>query len=122
MIHRQTLLEVADNTGARRAMMITVLGAGRRSYAKLGDVVVCSVKKANPGAEIKPGDVVTGVIVRARYPEKREDGSRIRFDTNAIVLIDKEKNPRGTRVFGPVAKELRTKGFMRIVSLAAEVV
>ena len=122
MIHRQTLCDVADNTGARRAMMITVIGAGRRTWAKVGEIVVCSVKKVTPGAEVKQGDVVRGVVVRAKYPVRREDGSRIRFDSNAIVLIDKENNPIGTRVFGPVAKELRSKGFMRIVSLAAEVV
>ena len=122
MIQRQTILDVADNTGARKAMFITVIGAGRRDYAKLGDVVVVSVKKAIPGGAVKPGDVVRGVVVRARYPQKREDGSWIRFDTNAIVLIDNQGNPRGTRVFGPVARELRERGFTRILSLAAEVV
>ena len=122
MIHRQTICDVADNTGGRKAMMITVIGAGRRTYAKLGDIVVMSVKKATPGAEVKAGMVVKGVVVRAKYPERRPDGSHIRFDTNAVVLIDKENNPRGTRVFGPVARELRQRGFMRIVSLAAEVV
>ncbi|MBN1808610.1 MAG: 50S ribosomal protein L14 [Planctomycetes bacterium] len=122
MIHRQTICDVADNTGARKAMMITVIGAGRRTYARLGDIVVMSVKKAAPGSDVKAGEVVKGVIVRSRFPERRSDGSRIRFDSNAVVLIDKENNPRGTRVFGPVARELRTRGFMRIVSLAAEVV
>jgi len=122
MIHRQTICDVADNTGARKAMMITVLGAGRRTYARLGEIVVMSVKKAIPGSEVKKGEVVKGVVVRARYPQRRDDGSLIRFDTNAVVLIDNENNPRGTRVFGPVARELRSRGFMRIVSLAAEVV
>jgi len=122
MIHRQTLCDVADNTGARKAMMISVLGAGRRTWARVGEIVVCTVKKAIPGAGVKQGDIVKGVVVRAKYPVRREDGSRVRFDTNAIVLIDEENNPVGTRVFGPVAKELRSKGFMRIVSLAAEVV
>lgn len=122
MIQRQTLLDVADNTGARKAMFITVAGAGRRDYAKLGDTVVLTVKRAVPGGGVKPGEVVRGVVVRSHYPERRDDGSWVRFDTNAVVLIDTAGNPRGTRVFGPVARELRNKGFTRILSLATEVI
>lgn len=122
MIQRQTILDVADNTGARKAMFITVIGAGRRGYAKLGDVVVLTVKRAAPGGAVKQGEVVRGVVVRVHYPERREDGSWVRFDSNAVVLIDNQGNPRGTRVFGPVARELRNRGFTRILSLATEVV
>ncbi len=122
MIMMQTMLDVADNTGARRAMCIKVLGGTRRRYASVGDVIVASVKKAVPGGEIKQGEVVRGVIVRTRRPVRRPDGSLVRFDSNALVLIDLLRNPRGTRIFGPVARELRAKGFMKIVSLAPEVV
>lgn len=122
VIQRQTIVEVADNTGARKAMFITVIGAGRRGYAQLGDTVVLTVKKAAPGGTVKQGEVVRGVVVRSRYPHRRNDGSWIRFDSNAVVLIDNQGNPRGTRVFGPVARELRTRGYVRILSLAAEVV
>ena len=122
MIQQYTYLDVADNTGAKECMCIKVLGGTRRRYAGLGDVIVASVKKAIPGAEVKPGEVVKGVIVRTRKATKRDDGSYVRFDRNAMVIIDAEQNPRGTRIFGAVARELREKGFARIISLAAEVV
>jgi large subunit ribosomal protein L14 len=122
MIQMYTYLDVADNTGAKECMCIKVLGGTRRRYAGLGDVVVASIKKAIPGGEVKPGDVVKGVIVRTKKATRRDDGSYVRFDRNALVLIDNEKNPRGTRIFGAVARELRERGFLRIVSLAAEVV
>ncbi|HHT9117471.1 MAG TPA: 50S ribosomal protein L14 [Candidatus Hypogeohydataceae bacterium YC38] len=117
-----TKLDVADNTGAKRAMVIKVLGGSAKRYATVGDVIVAAVKKAMPGGEVKKGDVVKGVVVRARQNIHREDGSYLRFDKNAIVLIDGEGNPRGTRVFGAVARELRQKNFTRIISLASEVV
>lgn len=117
-----TYLDVADNTGAKECMCVKVLGGTRRRYAGLGDVIIASVKKAIPGGEVKPGDVVTGVVVRTKKAARRDDGSYVRFDSNALVLIDKEKNPRGTRIFGAVARELRECGFAKIVSLAAEVV
>ena len=122
MIQMYTYLDVADNTGAKEGMCIKVLGGSRRRYARLGDVIVASVKKAIPGGDVKPGDVVKGVVVRTRKATRRDDGSYVRFDRNAVVLIDNEKNPRGTRVFGAVARELRERGFVRIVNLAAEVV
>ncbi len=122
MIQMYTYLDVADNTGAKECMCIKVLGGTRRRYAGLGDVIVASVKKAIPGGDVKPGDVVKGVIVRVKKPARRADGSYVRFDRNAMVLIDAELNPRGTRVFGAVARELRESGFVRIVNLAAEVV
>jgi len=129
MIQPYTMLEVADNTGARTAMCIKVLGGTRRHYARIGDIVVCAVKKVQPGSEFmttskkdKKKLVVRGVVVRTRKPVKRADGSWVRFDSNAIVLISAEEEPRGTRIFGPVARELRARGFMKIVSLAAEVV
>jgi large subunit ribosomal protein L14 len=117
-----TYLDVADNTGAKECMCIKVLGGTRRRYAGLGDIIVASVKKAIPGGDVKPGDVVKGVIVRLKKAARREDGSYVRFDRNALVLIDNEQNPRGTRIFGAVARELRERGFLKIVSLAAEVV
>jgi large subunit ribosomal protein L14 len=117
-----TYLDVADNTGAKECMCIKVLGGTRRRYAGLGDVVIASVKKAIPGGDVKPGEVVRGVIVRCKRPTRREDGSYVRFDRNALVLIDQEQNPRGTRIFGAVARELRERNFMKIISLAAEVV
>jgi large subunit ribosomal protein L14 len=117
-----TYLDVADNTGAKECMCIKVLGGSRKRYAKLGDVIVASVKKAISGGEVKPGEVVKGVIVRTKKAVRRDDGSYVRFDRNALVLIDAEQNPRGTRIFGAVARELREKGFARIISLAAEVV
>jgi large subunit ribosomal protein L14 len=122
MIQMYTYLDVADNTGAKECMCIKVLGGSRRRYAAIGDIIVASVKKAIPGAEVKAGDVVRGVIVRTKKATRRDDGSYVRFDRNAMVIIDAEKNPRGTRVFGAVARELRDCGFMRIVNLAAEVV
>jgi large subunit ribosomal protein L14 len=122
MIQMYTYLDVADNTGAKECMCIKVLGGTRRRYAKLGDVIVASVKKAIPGGDVKPGDVVKGVIVRSKRATRRDDGSYVRFDGNALVLIDNEQNPRGTRIFGAVARELRERGFTRIISLAAEVV
>lgn len=122
MIQMYTYLDVADNTGAKECMCVKVLGGTRRRYAGIGDIVIASVKKAIPGADVKPGDVVTAVVVRTRKASRREDGSYVRFDRNALVLIDKEKNPRGTRIFGAVARELRERGFAKIVSLAAEVV
>lgn len=122
MIQMYTYVDVADNTGAKECMCIKVLGGTRRRYAGLGDVIVASVKKAIPGGDVKPGDVVKGVIVRLRKAARRDDGSYVRFDRNAIVLIDAENNPRGTRIFGAVARELRERNFMKIVSLAAEVV
>jgi large subunit ribosomal protein L14 len=117
-----TYLDVADNTGAKECMCIKVLGGTRRRYAGLGDVIIASVKKAMPGADVKAGDVVRGVIVRCKQPSRRDDGSYVRFDRNAMVLIDAEQNPRGTRIFGAVARELREQGFTRIVNLASEVV
>ena len=122
MIQMYTYLDVADNTGAKECMCIKVLGGTYRRYASLGDVIVASVKKAIPGGDVKPGEVVKGVIVRVKRPIRRADGSYVRFDRNAMVLIDAEQNPRGTRVFGAVARELRESGFVRIVNLAAEVV
>src|SRR5918911_646808 len=122
MIQMYSYLDVADNTGAKECMCIKVLGGSRRRYARLGDVIVASVKKAIPGGAVKAGDVVKGVVVRTRKATRRDDGSYVRFDRNAVVLIDNEKNPRGTRVFGAVARELRERGFVRIVNLAAEVV
>ncbi|MBL9081006.1 MAG: 50S ribosomal protein L14 [Planctomycetales bacterium] len=122
MIQMQTRMTVADNTGAKEVMCIKVLGGSRRRVAGLGDTVVCSVKSVIAGSEIKKGQVVKGVIVRVKAPVRRIDGSYVRFDSNALVLIDNDKNPRGTRIFGAVARELRDKNFMKIVSLAAEVV
>ena len=121
MIQMQSRLDVADNTGARQVMCIKVLGGTRRRYGRIGDIIVCSVKKAVPGSEVKQGEVVKGVIVRTKRALKRPDGSAVRFDSNALVLIDTAGNPRGTRIFGPVPRELRAKN-MKIVSLAAEVV
>jgi len=122
MIQMQTRLEVADNTGARIMGCIKVLGGTRRRYARVGDIIVGSVKKAAPGSEVKAGDIVKGVIVRTKNNIRREDGSYVRFDKNAVVLVDNEGNPRGTRIFGAVARELRQKNFMKIISLAPEVV
>lgn len=121
MIQQQTLLKVADNTGAKELMCIRVLGGTRRRYANIGDVIVASVKKAAPGGVVKKGDVVKAVVVRTVHPVGRADGSYIRFDENAAVIIKDDKNPRGTRIFGPVARELREKQFMKILSLAPEV-
>lgn len=122
MIQQETRLNVADNTGAREVACIKVLGGTRRRYAGLGDVIVCSVKSVIPGSEVKKKAIVRAVIVRCKQPTRRPDGSYIRFDSNAVVLIDTDGNPRGTRIFGAVARELRDHNYMRIVSLANEVV
>jgi large subunit ribosomal protein L14 len=122
MIQSESRLDVADNTGARQVMCIKVLGGSRRRFATVGDVIVCSVKSVIPGSEVKKKSVVRAVIVRVKQPTRRNDGSYIRFDSNAVVLIDKDKAPRGTRIFGAVARELREKNYMKIVSLANEVV
>ncbi len=122
MIQMQTMLDVADNTGAKRVMCIKVLGGSKRRYAGLGDVIVASVKKAMPSSDLKQGTIVKGVIVRTSKNTRREDGSYVRFDRNAMVIIDDEGNPRGTRIFGAVARELRERNFMKIISLAQEVV
>ncbi|MBZ0151053.1 MAG: 50S ribosomal protein L14 [Planctomycetes bacterium] len=122
MIQEMSMLDVADNTGAKRAMCVKVLGGSRRRYASVGDVVIAVVKKALPTGEVKEHEVVKGVVVRTSKPVRRSDGSYIRFDRNALVVIDKEGNPRGTRIFGAVARELRDRNFMKIVSLAEEVV
>ena len=121
MIQMQSYMKVADNTGAKELMCIRVLGGTRRRYANIGDVVVASVKKATPGGVVKKGDVVKAVIVRSKKGLRREDGTYIRFDENAAVIIKDDKTPKGTRIFGPVARELREKQFMKIVSLAPEV-
>ena len=121
MIQQQTLLKVADNTGAKELMCIRVLGGTRRKYANIGDVVVASVKKATPGGVVKKGEVVKAVIVRSVKGLRRNDGTYIKFDENAAVIIRDDKNPRGTRIFGPIARELREKDYMKILSLAPEV-
>ena len=121
MIQQQSFMKVADNTGAKELMCIRVLGGTGRRYARIGDVVVCSVKKATPGGVVKKGDVVKAVVVRTVKSLRRADGSYIRFDENAAVIINADKNPKGTRIFGPVARELKEKDYMRIISLAPEV-
>jgi large subunit ribosomal protein L14 len=121
MIQMQTRLDVADNSGAKKVCCISVLGHSRKRYARVGDVIVASVKEAAPDGVVKKGDVIRGVIVRTRKDIQRSDGSVLRFDRNALVIIDAAGNPRGTRIFGPVARELREKQFMKIVSLAPEV-
>ena len=121
MIQSESLLDVADNSGAKSLLCIKVLGGSKRKYASAGDVIICSVKKAAPNSNVSKGDVVRAVIVRTKYSVRRKDGSRLRFDDNASVIINKENNPRGTRVFGPIARELKDKGFTKIVSLAPEV-
>jgi large subunit ribosomal protein L14 len=122
MIQMQSRLSVADNTGAKEVMCIKVLGGSRRRTAGVGDVIICSVKSSLPTSEVKKKAVVRAVIVRTKFPTRRSDGSYVRFDSNAVVLIDNERNPRGTRIFGAVARELRERKFMKIVSLASEVV
>ena len=121
MIQQQTYLNVADNTGAKQIMCIRVLGGTGRRYANIGDVIVASVKRAAPGGTVKKGEVVKAVVVRTASGVRRDDGSYIRFDENAAVLIKDDKNPRGTRIFGPVARELRDKDYMKILSLAPKV-
>ena len=121
MIQTETRLKVADNSGAREILTIKVLGGSKRKFASIGDVIVASVKQATPGGAVKTGDVVKAVIVRTKSGARRKDGSYIKFDENAAVIIRDDKTPRGTRIFGPVARELRDGGFMKIVSLAPEV-
>jgi len=122
MIQTETTLDVADNSGARRVACIRVLGGSGRRYAHIGDMVVLTVKKAAPNAAIKQGDIVRGVVVRTKKGLRRPDGSYVKFDRNAVVLIGEDRNPRGTRIFGAVPRELRAKNFMKIISLATEVV
>ena len=121
MIQQQSYLKVADNTGAKEIMCIRVLGGSRKRYANIGDVIVASVKKAAPGGVVKKGDVVKAVVVRTKSGVRRNDGTYIRFDENAAVIIKEDKNPKGTRIFGPVARELREKEYLKILSLAPEV-
>lgn len=121
MIRMRSILDVADNTGARKASMIGVIGRQNRKYADLGDVITCNIKEASPDATVKNHEVVKAVVVRTAFGVKRPDGSRLKFDRNAVVIIDLQMNPRGTRIFGPVARELRDKNFMKIISLAPEV-
>ena len=121
MIQTETRLKVADNRGAREILTIKVLGGSKRKFASIGDVIVASVKQATPGGTVKKGDVVKAVVVRTKSGARRKDGSYIKFDENAAVIIRDDKTPRGTRIFGPVARELREGGFMKIVSLAPEV-
>ncbi len=121
MIQQESRLRVVDNTGAREILCIRVMGGSKRRYARVGDIIVGTVKSATPQGTVKKGEVVTAVIVRTKKPYGRDDGTQIAFDENAAVLIDNARNPRGTRIFGPVARELREKNFMKIVSLAPEV-
>ncbi len=122
MIQQETRLKIADNSGAREVLCIKVLGGSGRRTAGLGDIIVVSIQKSLPGSQVRKGSVERGVIVRCRQPTRRPDGSYVSFDSNAIVLIDEDQNPRGTRIFGAVARELRERKFMKIVSLASEVV
>ena len=122
MIQMESYLKVADNTGAKEIHTIRVLGGSKRKYGNIGDVIVASVRKATPGGTVKKGDVVKAVIVRTKRGVRREDGSYVRFDENAAVIIKEDKNPKGTRIFGPVARELREKDYMKILSLAPEVI
>ena len=121
MIQTETRLRVADNSGAKELLCIRILGGSSREYANIGDVIVCAVKEATPGGVVKKGDVVKAVVVRSKTGARRADGSYVKFDQNAAVIIQDDKTPKGTRIFGPVARELREKGFMKIVSLAPEV-
>ena len=122
MIQSESYLKVADNTGAKEIKTIRVLGGSRRKYANIGDVIVASVRKAAPGGTVKKGEVIKAVIVRSKRGVRREDGSYVRFDENAAVIIKEDRNPKGTRIFGPVARELREKDYMKILSLAPEVI
>ena len=122
MIQMESYLKVADNTGAKEIHTIRVLGGSKRKYGNIGDIIVASVRKAAPGGTVKKGDVVKAVIVRSKRGIRREDGTYVRFDENAAVIIKEDKNPKGTRIFGPVARELREKDFMKILSLAPEVI
>lgn len=121
MIQVETRLKVADNSGAKELLCIRILGGTRRQYANIGDIIVCAVKEATPGGQVKKGDVVRAVVVRSKFGTRRPDGSYVKFDQNAAVIIKEDKNPVGTRIFGPVARELRERSFMKIVSLAPEV-
>jgi large subunit ribosomal protein L14 len=121
MIQQESRVKVADNTGARQVLVIKVLGGSGRRYASIGDIVVGTVKEAIPGSQVKKGDVIKAVVVRTKKERRRPDGTYIKFDENAVVLIDNQMNPRGTRIFGPVARELRQKNFMKIISLSPEV-
>ena len=121
MVRMRTILDVADNTGAKKASCIGVIGRQNRHYADVGDVISCNIKEASPDAIVKAHEVVKGVVVRTAFSIRRPDGTRLRFDRNAVVIIDAQMNPRGTRIFGPVARELRDKNFMKIISLAPEV-
>jgi len=121
MIQEYTLLNVADNTGAKKVMCFRILGGSGRKYASVGDIIVCAVKDSSPNGQLKKGDVAKAVVVRTKRAIRRKDGSYIRFDDNAAVIIDNQKEPKGTRIFGPVARELREKQFMKIISLAPEV-
>ncbi|MBR9703153.1 50S ribosomal protein L14 [Candidatus Woesearchaeota archaeon] len=121
MIREYSILNVADNTGAKKMMCFRVLGGTRKRYASIGDTIVCSVKDAAPNGQVKKGEIVRAVVVRTKKPMRRKDGSYIKFDDNAAVIIDEQKEPNGTRIFGPVARELREKQFMKIISLASEV-
>ena len=122
MIQQETYLKVADNTGAKEIKTIRVLGGSKRKYGNIGDVIVASVRKATPGGTVKKGEVVKAVIVRTKRGVRREDGTYVRFDENAAVIIKEDRNPRGTRIFGPVARELRDRDYMKILSLAPEVI
>ncbi len=122
MIQQETELEVADNTGAQVVKCFKVLGGSRRRYASVGDLIICSVKKATPDGSIKKGEKVRAVVVRTKYYIRRTDGSKLRFDTNSCVIIDEKRNPKGTRIFGPIAREVREKDFIKICSLAPEVI
>ena len=122
MVQMESYLKVADNTGAKEIHTIRVLGGSKRKYGNIGDIIVASVRKASPGGTVKKGDVVKAVIVRTKRGVRREDGTYVRFDENAAVIIKEDKNPKGTRIFGPVARELREKDFMKILSLAPEVI
>lgn len=122
MIYLRTILEIADNSGARKASMIGVVGGHGKLWAEVGDVITANVKEVTPDSPVKKGEVVRAVVVRTRFPIRRNDGSSIRFDANAIVLIDAQNNPRGTRIFGPVARELRERKFTKIISLAPEAI
>ena len=121
MIQTETRLRVADNSGAKNLLCISILGGTGRKYANIGDIIVCTVKEATPGGVVKKGDVVKAVVVRTKTGARRADGSYVKFDQNAAVVINEDKTPKGTRIFGPVARELRDKGYMKIVSLAPEV-
>lgn len=122
MIQQESVLEVADNSGAKRVKCFKVLGGSKRRYAQVGDIIVCSVRETSPDASVKKGDVVKCVIIRTRHPIRRNDGSILKFDTNSCVIIDEKLNPKGTRIFGAVAREVRDRGYLKIASLAPEVI